>query len=84
MSKKPRGSVARRKFATKVAENGYRRVFTHAELATRWRVSRTQLYRLRKKGFVPFFTSPDSKKHFYPLDDILALERTLTKRRDSH
>ena len=84
MSKKPRGSVARRKFATKVAEIGYRRVFTHAELATRWRISRAQLFRLREKGFVPFFTPPDGKKHFYPLDDILALERTLSKGRNSH
>ena len=84
MRKKPRGSVARRKIAAKVAKIGYRRVFTHAELATRWRISREQLFRLRENGFVPFFTPPDSKKHFYPVDGILALERTLSKRRDSH
>jgi len=77
------GSRNRRDFAIKMAEVGYRRVLTHDELCRRWRISRSQLTRLRNQGRVPFFTPPDTRRYLYPLDSITVLEKALDKGGDT-
>ena len=47
---------------------------TQKELAKRWHVSEGTIINLRKKGVIPFFNLPGSRKILYFRNDILRIE----------